>query len=116
MRARRDLAFHVLNPALEEGRNRHASGIDASAVLRLGEQPGTLDLGLALGARKGMPAALAFAGLRIAHVDDDGPMTGRPFANVAFHFSSPLSVFFDSLANAASASCATFCWALRTLA
>jgi len=33
-----------------------------------------------------MPAALAPAALRVAHIDDDCPMTGRPFADVALHW------------------------------
>src|SRR5262249_11530571 len=82
----------VFDPTLEEGRDRHARGIDAGAVLELGQQSGAFDLRLALGAGKGMPAALAPTGLRIAHVDDDGPVTGRPFADVAFHFFSPSPV------------------------
>src|SRR5262245_6321928 len=34
-----------------------------------------------------MPAAFALAGLRVARVNHDGPVTGRPFANMALHFS-----------------------------
>src|SRR5262249_4319119 len=72
----------------EIGRNCHARGVYARAGLDLTQQPRALDLGLVLGAGEGMPAALALTGLRIADVDDDGPVTGRTFADVAFHFSS----------------------------
>src|SRR5262249_42465704 len=58
------------------------------AVLDLGQKPGALDLGLSLGAGEGMPAALALAGLRIAHVEDDGPTAGRAFAKMPLHFES----------------------------
>src|SRR5262249_12397889 len=88
MRPGRDLPLHVLDPALEEGSDRHAGGINMGAVLALGQQPGALDLGLPLGAGKGMPAALALAGLRIAHVNNDGPMSGRPLAEMPLHFES----------------------------
>ena len=82
----------MLDPAFEEGSDCHAGGIDARAGLYLGKQSGALDLGLSLGARKGMPAAFALAGLRIAHVNHDGPMTRRPFAQMASHFCFSLSV------------------------
>ena len=64
--------------------------IDRIAVLRLGDQPGALDLRLALRPRKGMPAAFALT-LCVVSINDDGPMARRPFANVAFHdlLSSP---------------------------
>jgi hypothetical protein len=80
------LSLHVLDPALEERRERHASGVDLPAFLHLRDQASALDLCLSFGAGEGMPAALACAVLRIAHVDDDGPMAGRPFADVALHF------------------------------
>ena len=42
--------------------------------------PGWIDRGtalrLALRAGEGMPSALSLAGLRIAHIDYDGPMAG----------------------------------------
>src|SRR6516165_3880808 len=63
-------------------------GVDRNAALHFRYQPGAFDLGLPFGASERMPAALALAGLGITHVDDDGPVTGRAFADVAFHFSS----------------------------
>src|SRR5262245_32755153 len=44
-----------------------------------------------------MPTAPALAGLRIAHVDHDGPMAGRAFAEVAFHL-SPSFLFVSDFA------------------
>jgi hypothetical protein len=70
------LAFHVLDPALEESRDRHSGRVNAGAVLRLGQEPSALDLRLALRASERMPAALPLAGLRIAHVDDYRPLAG----------------------------------------
>src|SRR5262249_47775520 len=49
-----------------------------------------------------MPFALALAGLWIAHVDNDGPMTGRSLADMTLHLSSPSVGFFKSVANAVS--------------
>jgi hypothetical protein len=45
-----------------------------------GDKLGAFDLRLALGAGQAMPAPFALSGFGIAHVDDDGPVTGRPFA------------------------------------
>src|SRR5215831_9071427 len=98
MRPGRDLSLHVLDPAFEEGRDGHARGVDVGAVLQLGDQAGGLDLRLSLGARKGMPTAFAIAGLRIARVNHDGPVTGRAFAKMPPHFESSLSVAGCSLA------------------
>src|SRR5262245_31426819 len=91
MRPGRDLPLHVLDPALEEGGDRHAGRVDVGAVLDLGQQPGALNLRLALGAREGMPTAFALSGLCITHIDDDGPTTGRPLPNMALHLFSPLA-------------------------
>src|SRR5262249_19881921 len=62
--------------------------IDRGAALQLGDQLCASDLRLALRSGKAVPAALALSGLRIAHVDDDGPVAGRAFTDVALHFSS----------------------------
>jgi hypothetical protein len=82
----------MFEPPFEEGRDCRARRFDGGAGLEFCQEPGALDLGLALGAGEGMPAPLALVGLRIAHVDDDGEMAGRPFADVAFHFCSPSSL------------------------
>jgi len=50
--------------------------IDRGTALRLGDQLSAPDLRLALRAGEGMPSALSLAGLRIAHIDYDGPMAG----------------------------------------
>jgi hypothetical protein len=79
--------LHVLDPALKEGRDRHAGGIDTGAVLKLRNQARAFDLCLTLRSLETVPTALALAGGRIAHVGHDGPMAGRTFADVAFHLS-----------------------------
>src|SRR5262249_30581477 len=77
--------------AVKEFGECNARRIDSATALRLGDQTRALDLSLALCPLEGMPTALALAGLRVAHVDDDGPVTGRAFTDVAFHFFSPSS-------------------------
>jgi hypothetical protein len=62
--------------SIEKRRDCDPGGIDRNAALHFRYQPGALDLGLAFGAGEGMPAAPTFAGDRIAHVDNDGPVTG----------------------------------------
>ena len=74
MGAWRDLAFHVLDPSFEEGRDRHTGRFDGGAVLEVGNQASTLDLRLPLGAFEAVPALLPLAVLR--HVDNDCPVTG----------------------------------------
>src|SRR5262249_10700086 len=98
------------DPAFEKRRHRHAGGINAGAVFHFDQQPSAFDLRLALGAGKGVPAALALAGLWIAHVDDDGPMTGRAFADVASHFEGflLLSVFGCLLVSSGGPAAARF--------
>src|SRR5262245_26366626 len=71
---------------IEELPDRDPARLDRATVLQFGDQPRALDLGLALGAGEAMPAPLPLGGLRIAPVDDNGPMTGRTLADVAFHF------------------------------
>src|SRR5262245_24935128 len=90
MRPGRHLTLHVLDPAFEEGRNSHPGGFDGGAFLQLSNQAGAFDLRLPLGAPEAVPTLLALTALRIAHVDDDCPMAGRTFADVAFHFFSPV--------------------------
>src|SRR5437868_3556759 len=77
--------------SVEEFGNRDSGWIDHSAALHFRYQASALDLRLALVAGEGMPAALALAGSRIAHVNNDGPVAGRPLAKMAPHFGfSPL--------------------------
>src|SRR6516164_11608349 len=64
--------------AVQELGNADSRRIDRIAALQFGDQLGALDLRLALRALERMPAALA-----LAPCDDDGPMAGRPFADVA---------------------------------
>src|SRR5262249_51471741 len=85
-----DLGRHMGQPTLQVLPQRHVGGVQGSTVLDLGNQLRALDLRLSLGARKGMPTAFAIAGLRIARVNHDGPVTGRAFADVAPHFLPPL--------------------------
>src|SRR5215831_2980054 len=76
---------------IEELPDRDPARLDRTTVLQFGDQPRAFDLRLPLRSLEAVPAALALAGLRVAHVDDDGPMTGRAFADVPPHFeSSPL--------------------------
>src|SRR5262245_31779314 len=70
--------------------------LDGGSTIDRGDEPGALDLCLALAALERMPTALALAGLRIAHVDHDGPMAGRAFADVTLHFLPPLVRFASS--------------------
>src|SRR5262249_25736443 len=85
VRAWRYLSLHVLDPPLEEAGDGLPLGLDVSAALHLGDQPRAFLVGLPLGALAGMPFTLALAAVWISHVDDDGPMTGRPLADMAFH-------------------------------
>src|SRR5262249_1437684 len=71
---------------IEELPDRDPARLDRTTVLQFGDQPRAFDLRLPLRSFEAVPAALALAGLRVAHVDDDGPMTGRAFADVAPHF------------------------------
>src|SRR5262249_17435548 len=74
--------------------------LDGGSTIDRGDEPGALDLCLALAALERMPTAPALAALRIAHIDDDGPMAGRAFAKVALHLEpSLLSVAGCSLAS-----------------
>src|SRR6516164_8470166 len=99
VRAWRYLSLHVLDPPLEESGDGLPLGLDVSAALHLGDQPRAFLLGLPLSTDKRVPAALALTGCRIAHVDNDGPMAGRPLADMALHFfSPPSSVFGDGVA------------------
>src|SRR6476646_7135496 len=59
------------------------------------DQSGALNLSLPLRPGEGVPFAPPFAGRRIAHVQHDGPVTGRAFAYVALHGRSPCSTDFD---------------------
>ena len=79
----------MAEPTVQKGRNSHPRWIDIGPPFPFGDQASAFDLRLPLGAFDAMPFATALAGLRIAHVDDDGPMTGGPFANVPLHRSSP---------------------------
>src|SRR5215475_3812577 len=65
--------------------NRDPGWIDGPTALQFHDQASTLDLRFLLGALERMPAALALAGT-VLHVDDDGPVTGRPLADMAPHF------------------------------
>src|SRR5262249_41798219 len=64
----------------------------------------TFALCLALRSLERMPALLALAAGRIAHVDDDGPMAGRSFADMSLHFLLPSSLGLAILYPARSSS------------
>ena len=65
---------YVVEPAVEKLHERGLCRLDISATIHLRDQPRTFALGLPFGSGKRMPLALAPAGFRIAHFDDDGPM------------------------------------------
>src|SRR5262249_2244264 len=68
--------------------NRDSRRIDRPTALHLRNQASTFDLCLPLGAGEAMPAALTPAVL--LRINDDGPMAGRPFSDMALHLSSPV--------------------------
>src|SRR5262245_52513112 len=96
----------LAQPSRHEVRHCHLGWLYGGCIIDRGDELGALDLCLALAALALMPAGRALAGLRIAHVDDDGPMTRRAFADVAFHCSLSLlsalrvraSIFFPASA------------------
>src|SRR5215813_10059968 len=89
---RRHLGLDVGEPLFKEARHRQPGRLDGGAPLQFCEQPSSLHLRLPLRASEAMPAPLALTGYRIADVDDDGPMAGRAFADVAFHSFFPFSI------------------------
>src|SRR6516164_4767830 len=93
--------------------HRGLARFDVVAPAGGGDKLSAFDLRLALRAGEAVPFALALARDWIAHVEDDCIMTGRAFANVPLHFSSPSSFgLLTELLRAARAPCATFCCAL----
>src|SRR6516225_9693932 len=74
--------------AVQELGNADSRRIDRIAALHFRNQAGAFDLGLPLGALERVPPSLALSG-RVVCVEDDRIMTGRPFADVSFHLSSP---------------------------
>src|SRR5262249_25178693 len=113
--ARGDVRGKPISPEpIEELPDRDPARFDRTTVLHFGDQPRAFDLRLPLRSLEAVPAALALTGPRVAHVDDNGPMTGRPFAKMPPHFeSSPLGG--DSclllLSSAASSFLVSSCWA-----
>src|SRR5262245_29622315 len=91
--ARGDVAggLPLVDARAHEIGHRGFARFDVVTPASSGDQLGTFDLCLALRAGEAVPFPPALPGLRIAHVDDDGPMAGRPFANVALHFPSLLA-------------------------
>src|SRR5262245_3521066 len=77
---------HIIEPPVQELCECGLTGLDISADLHLRNQACALALSLPLGSAKGMPLALAAAGSRISHFDNDAPMTGRALAHVSPHF------------------------------
>src|SRR5262249_14878669 len=69
---------------IEELPDRDPARLDRTTVLQFGDQPRAFDLRLPLRSLEAVPAAFAFAGLRITHVNDDGPVAGRPLSNGPF--------------------------------
>jgi hypothetical protein len=92
--------------SIEELPNRDPARLDRTTVLQFGDQPRAFDRRLPLRSLEAVPAALALAGLRITHVDDDGPVAGRPLAKMPPHFES--SLLSGARCSAASASAMRF--------
>ena len=76
-------------PLVEKSRKRGFRGLDVGALGELCDETGAFGLRLSLRPGERMPFRLPLAGLGIADVENNSPMAGRPFANVAFHFPSP---------------------------
>ena len=87
--AGRNLCPHVLQPAPEVLGDGDAAGIDVSASPALGDETGTFNLSLPLGAFERVPLAPALTIRRVSVVNDDGPATRRTLANVALHSLGP---------------------------
>src|SRR5262249_55802325 len=83
--------FPLVDTRSHELGHSYLRGLDVIAVPNQCDQLGLLCLRLTLRALEAMPLALALAGLRIAHVNNNGPPAGRPFSNVAFHCPPPSS-------------------------
>src|SRR5262249_19084720 len=87
-RAWRHQGLDVREPSLKEGCDRQSVGLNVAPTLKLRDQPGAFDLGLTFRAPKAVPFAPSLPCLGITRFDDDGPMTGRAFADMALHFES----------------------------
>src|SRR5256885_17117805 len=94
MRARRDVRLDMLEPTFKECCERHLRRFDISPTLHFGDQSGALAVGFALRTFEAVPFAAALAG-RVFHVEDDGPVAWRSFADMALHYCSPSSSFSD---------------------
>jgi hypothetical protein len=81
----------VGEPFLQVSAQRQLAGFDIAAGLLLGDEASALDLSLALGAAKAVPAAPALAGRGIGGIDDNGPMAGATRANMALDADPPLN-------------------------
>jgi hypothetical protein len=92
MGSRCDVRLDLLKPFVEKRRERRLGRLDVGALGEFRYEAGTLGLRLALGSAERMPLAFAHARLRVAQVEDDGPVTGRPFADVTVSFWRSLSL------------------------
>src|SRR5262245_61077058 len=81
-------SFPLINAGSHEIGHRDLRALDVAALAERRNQFGLLNLSLALGALEAVPAALALAGCRIAHVDDDRPVAGRSLTKMSPHFES----------------------------
>jgi hypothetical protein len=79
------LRAYVREPPVEEFSDGDLARHHTAAGLLLGDETGTFELCRALGALEAVPAALALVSNGVALIDDDGPMAGRSFADVASH-------------------------------
>ena len=115
-RARGNLAggLPLVDAHAHEIGHRSLARLDVVALAGSSDKLGAFNLRLPLRTFEAVPFALALAALRVARLDDDGPMTGRAFAKVPSHLeSSPLGG--DSclllLSSAASSFLVTSSWA-----
>jgi CheY-like chemotaxis protein len=84
-RFRTNAPLHVHQPFVKKFANSVFAWLDIDAPLHFRKEPRALHLSGTLRATEAVPFALPFSRARVALVDDDRPMAGRAFANVAFH-------------------------------
>jgi hypothetical protein len=75
----------LIDPRSNEIGHRGLGPLDVAASVEIGDQLGLLDLGFLLGTLETVPFAFALSRVRVAHVDHDGPVAGRPLADVPLH-------------------------------
>src|SRR4029077_1136607 len=105
MRARAHLRPDVFKPALQEFGNGGARRFDVGAPCQFGDQASAFDLCLPFSAFECVPPTFAFERFWVSHVENNCPMPGRSFANVAFHYFAPNLANLSVLSTTAVAVC-----------